>query len=126
MLVDKQNGNVLALAGELVKGSFDGRGFRLGIDDQEVLLAVRRLGYMLQHSSGVHSYRIAFRVSIAYAYAREQHARASVLRPVSFLQLAVVSTRVVRTSSPMTARNCLSLYWAAGAAMLRCLGWPLS
>lgn len=86
MLVDKQNGDILALGGELVKGSFDGRGFRLGVHDQEVLLAVRWLGNVLQHSSGVHSYRIAFafEVSIAYAYAREQHARASVLSPVSF------------------------------------------
>lgn len=40
MLVDQDNGNVLALLCEAVECAFDGRGFRLGIDYQVVLLAV--------------------------------------------------------------------------------------
>jgi len=40
VLVDKENGYVLALGGELVECGFDGRVVGLCVDDEEVLLAV--------------------------------------------------------------------------------------
>jgi hypothetical protein len=40
VLVDKQDGNVFALVGELIKRCLDSRVFRLGIHDEEVLLVV--------------------------------------------------------------------------------------
>jgi hypothetical protein len=51
VLINEQDGNVLALAREAIKGSFDGRGLSLAVYDQEVLLAVWGLGNMLYHSS---------------------------------------------------------------------------
>lgn len=47
MLVNKQNGNVLALVGEAIEGGFDGRRFGLAVHNQKVLLAVWRLGNVL-------------------------------------------------------------------------------
>lgn len=47
VLVDKQNGDILALIGEAIEGCLDGRVFSLGIDDEEVLLSVRRGSDML-------------------------------------------------------------------------------
>jgi hypothetical protein len=47
VLVDEQNSNVLALGGEAVECSFDGRGLGLCVYNEKVLLAVRRLGNML-------------------------------------------------------------------------------
>lgn len=42
VLVNQQDRNVLALAGEAVEGCFDGGVFGLGVDHQEVLLRVGR------------------------------------------------------------------------------------
>lgn len=42
MLVDEKDGNVFPLLGELVEGGFDGRRLGLVIDDEEVLLIIRR------------------------------------------------------------------------------------
>ncbi len=47
MLIDKQNPNILSLAGEFVECSFDRSGFGLGVDDEEVLLGVWVVGYVL-------------------------------------------------------------------------------
>jgi hypothetical protein len=47
MLVDEQDGNVLALGGEAVKGGLDGSVVRLCVDDEEVLLRVGRRRYVL-------------------------------------------------------------------------------
>ncbi len=47
MLIYKQDGNILALLCVPVKRGFDGRGFGLGVDDEEVLLGVRGLSHML-------------------------------------------------------------------------------
>ena len=47
MLIYKQNTDVLSLLGELLKGAFDGGDFGLLVDDEIVLLAVRRVGDML-------------------------------------------------------------------------------
>lgn len=58
MLVDEQNGNVLALGGEAIEGGLDGRRLGLCVDDEKVLLAVGRLGDVLCYSLVVH--RIAF------------------------------------------------------------------
>ena len=84
VLVDEQNRDILALAGEAVECSFNGRGLCLCVYNEEVLLAVRRLSYMLRYSSDSHLRRVSQWV-ITYAYACKQHARASVLRLVSAL-----------------------------------------
>jgi hypothetical protein len=47
MLVDEQDGNVLALRGEAVEGGLDGSVVRLCVDDEEVLLRVGRRRYVL-------------------------------------------------------------------------------
>jgi hypothetical protein len=47
MLVDEQDGNVLALRGEAVKGGLDGSVVCLCVDDEEVLLRVGRRRYVL-------------------------------------------------------------------------------
>lgn len=43
VLVDQEDSNVLAVVGEVVEGSLDGRVLGLGVDDEEVLLAIWRL-----------------------------------------------------------------------------------
>jgi hypothetical protein len=50
VLVDEQNSDIFALAGELVECGLDGRVLGLGVDDEEVLLAVRRLCNVLRES----------------------------------------------------------------------------
>jgi hypothetical protein len=47
VLVDEDNGNVLAFLGEAVKGLFDGVSLGLVVDDEVVLLSIRRVGNML-------------------------------------------------------------------------------
>lgn len=47
MLVYEQDSNVLALAGEAIKGSLDGRILRFRVHNEEVLLVVWRLRNML-------------------------------------------------------------------------------
>lgn len=47
MLIDQQYADVLSLASEVVKCPFNGRRLRLGIDDEEVALRIRRIGDML-------------------------------------------------------------------------------
>jgi len=84
VLVDEDNGNVLALLGESVKGTFDRGVLRLGIDDEEVLLRVWRRGDVL-------GWRVLAtraqtseerRGQVSYAYSCEEEARAGVLRGV--------------------------------------------
>lgn len=58
MLVDEQNGNVLALRGEAIESGLDGRRLGLCVDNEKVLLAIRRLGDVLCYSLVVH--RVAF------------------------------------------------------------------
>lgn len=82
VLVDKQNGNVLALLGELVEGSLDSRVFGLGIDDEEVLLAVWRLGDVLRQKLDMGCKRLEV-LGKSYAYACEEHARYCILRSIS-------------------------------------------
>jgi hypothetical protein len=48
VLVDQEDSNVLALGSELVEGGLDGRVLGLGVDDEEVLLAVWRLCNVLR------------------------------------------------------------------------------
>lgn len=48
MLVDKDNANVLALRGKGLKSGLDGRCLGLGVDNEEVLLRVGRIGYVLE------------------------------------------------------------------------------
>ena len=47
MLVDEQDGYIFAVTGIAVEGGFDGGGLCFGIDDEEVLLGVRGLRYVL-------------------------------------------------------------------------------
>ena len=47
VLVDQHNRDVLPLFGELIKRPFDRARFRLMVDDEVVLLAVRRVGDVL-------------------------------------------------------------------------------
>ncbi len=47
MLVDEYNSYILPLLCVAVKCGFNGRGLRLGVDDEEVLLGVWWLGNML-------------------------------------------------------------------------------
>lgn len=47
MLVDEDNGNVLAFLGEAVKGLLDGVSLGLVVYDEVVLLSIRRVGDML-------------------------------------------------------------------------------
>lgn len=47
VLVDQQNGNVLALGGEAVKGGLNGAVFRLCVHDEEILLCIWRLRHVL-------------------------------------------------------------------------------
>lgn len=53
MLVDQQNGNVLALGGEAIERCLDGAVFRLGVDDEEVLLRVWGLSNVLRAVNSV-------------------------------------------------------------------------
>lgn len=47
MLVDENNGNVLAFLGEAVKGLLDGVSLGLVVNDEVVLLGIRRVGNVL-------------------------------------------------------------------------------
>lgn len=47
MLIYEHNGNILPLLRELVKSMFNGRVIRLLINNEEVFLRIRRVGYML-------------------------------------------------------------------------------
>lgn len=53
VLVDKQNRNILAVLGELVECGFDGCRLGLGVDDEEVLLAVWGLRDVLVESQAL-------------------------------------------------------------------------
>jgi len=59
VLVDEQNRDILALAGEAIECSFDGRGLGLCVYNEEVLLAVRWLSNMLRHSLVSHLCRVS-------------------------------------------------------------------
>lgn len=48
MLVDKDDANVLALRGKGLKGGLDGRCLGLGVNNEEVLLRVGRVCYVLE------------------------------------------------------------------------------
>jgi hypothetical protein len=79
MLVDEQDGNVLALRGEAVKGGLDGSVVCLCVDDEEVLLRVGWRRYVL----GSVSVSVAAWPCIGgstHANAGKQHARHRVLR----------------------------------------------
>lgn len=47
VLVDEDNGNVLAFLGEAVKGLLDGVGLGLVVNDEVVLLRIWRVGNVL-------------------------------------------------------------------------------
>ena len=47
MLVDEDNGNVLAFLSKAVKGLLNGVGLGLVVYDEVVLLGIRRVGYVL-------------------------------------------------------------------------------
>ena len=47
MLIDEQDRDIFAIPREAVERVFNDRGFRLCVDDEEVLLRIRRCGDML-------------------------------------------------------------------------------
>lgn len=47
MLIYKQNSNVLPCLRKFIERLFNRRIFGFGVDDEEVLLGIRRLGHML-------------------------------------------------------------------------------
>lgn len=72
MLVDQHNANVFPLGRESLECLLDGRGIRLGVDDEEVLLRVWRGRDMLP--SGI-SHDRARRSFETYAYSCQKQAR---------------------------------------------------
>jgi hypothetical protein len=111
MLVYQQDGNVLSLLGEPVEGLLDGSRLRLVVDHQEVLLRVGSRCNML--------WRVSY-CNLAPSSGplrRFQPATAQSRSPVQRQCAPPYARSDDRTSSPMTARNCLSLYAAAGAAI---------
>jgi hypothetical protein len=126
VLVDQQDCDILALRGELVESRFDCAGLGLGVDDKEVLTGLGGGGNVLVCMLGLGKKEICGKGGIVggkkwktYAYAREEHASDRVLRLISCYHDIPID-EVWRTSSPITARNCLSLYCAVEAAMLCC------
>ena len=114
VLVDEENRNILALAGVIVESLFDGMVVCLCIDDEEVLLGFWGWGYVLFGSASC--------VGGSFGALTPMPARS---RPVteSWEEVSIILSGqlVDRTSSPMTARNCLSLYADGGAAMVTML-----
>ena len=51
MLIYKQNSDILPILRISVKGLLDRRGLGLCVDNEEILLRVRRLGYVLMRKS---------------------------------------------------------------------------
>ena len=49
MLIDQYDANVFPLGGEVLECMLDRGVLSLGIDDQEILLRIRRLGDVLPH-----------------------------------------------------------------------------
>jgi len=78
VLVDEENGNVLALLGEAVEGLLDGVGFGLVIYDEVVLLSIRRVGNVLYSKIRGRSRARLFRRR-SYTDTSEQDARHRVL-----------------------------------------------
>lgn len=60
VLVDKQDSDILALGSEVIECRFDSSILRLCVDDEEVLLVVRRLGYVLDSQI---NFSVPFRLS---------------------------------------------------------------
>ena len=98
MLVDQKNGYILSFLRESVKCFLNGRSLCLLVDDEKVALRVRRFCYMADSCEEETSYRV---LQMPYQ-----------------LRSPAGETMEVRTSSPITARNCRSLYADGGAAML--------
>jgi hypothetical protein len=82
VLVNQQDCDVLPLACELIKGGFDGAVLCLRIHDEEVLLCVRGLCYVLLLSI-ICLPPFQRQVVGTHADARKQHARYCVLSLVS-------------------------------------------
>jgi len=84
MLIYQQDTDILPLAGELLKGAFDGRGLGLLVYDEVVFLAVGGIGDMLifgvSHSVPPLSVRSSsFLLGHAYSYSGEENTCYSVL-----------------------------------------------
>jgi len=78
VLVDEENGNVLALLGEAVKGLLDGVGFGLVVYNEVVLLSIRWVGNVL-HSKIRRRSRIRRCMKRSYTNTSEQDAGHRVL-----------------------------------------------
>lgn len=80
MLVDEHNGNILALFGEPVKGTFDCGVLSFGIDDEEVLLRVWSRGDVLGGGSASGAQTSGWTGQMAYAYSCEEEPCAGILQ----------------------------------------------
>lgn len=91
MLIYEQNSYIFPLIGEVVEGGLDSSSIRFGIDDEEVLLGVWRSCYVLYVA------RVSYITSFRMYAVNQRTPTPARSRPVT------------ESSSPMTARNCLSL-----------------
>jgi hypothetical protein len=108
VLIYEQYRNVFALACEAFKSGLDGGVLSLRIHNEEVLLAVRRLGNMLERKL----------IALLYAYSNvithsdtcEEHARYCILQLFSYLRLHDAPLKVCaphRRSRQGTACPCM-------------------
>lgn len=104
MLVDKQDANVLALLCETIKSLLNRMVVCLRVYDQEVLLCIRRRSDMLPLLVLVYISKVVL-VNV-----RQCRQEASQLQsPADPLGMFKGNSELELTSSPITARNCLSL-----------------
>ena len=108
MLVDQHNSDILPLPSELVESLLDGGLFGFGVDDQVVLLRVRCVGHMLHmllvNAVSIWDNFIARKPTPANKMPVTESYRMSAGDP------SLRRNKCAQTSSPITARNCRSLY----------------
>jgi hypothetical protein len=116
VLVNEQDGNIFAPSGVQIEGSFDCGVIGLLVNDEEVFGGIWRRRDMLGHVS-VSSLDIIPTV-VKYILLRQREA-GLLLNPAIRCELGQKPgwCEEYPTSSPITARNCLSLY-AVGSAIV--------
>lgn len=121
MLVYEQNGDVFTILREALKGFFDGSVFGLLVDHEEVLLGVRRGGDVLLEVSQSRGRRYGTEDCVLQrqrggVLSRSPRLEISGLALVGHWQRMSETEEFGKwlesTSSPITARNCRSLYAA--------------
>ena len=102
MLIDQQNSNVFPIMRIPIKRLLDLGGLGLGIDDEEILLGIRRGGHMLYRELAILA--LTGRVESVFSLLCLQAVDRS-LSPVEGLDLLRFQRSQRPTSSPMTARK---------------------